>query len=506
MTTQINRRIAIIGGGASGALTALNLLRSGGAGGDKDGDIDVTVFEPSGRVGLGVAYATTDSNHLLNVRAGNMSAFPDAPGDLVEWAHASGIQLAATDFLPRRDYGRYLQDRLGQAGKDRPGQFHVVAARVCDIERIGDKYRVSVTPDAAAGVVAGAGQPPGASVGADTQETADTPETPDVPGAGGAAQAGDFDAVVLAYGNPPLRPLAVGGALLPQANWHLANPWDFARLAALPDDATIVLVGSGLTAVDLAISLLTGQPKRKVIMVSRNGLLPHAHLDGPPQTWDTTLPPTPFTAHELAQHIAAQAEAAAAQGIGWRAVVDGLRPKTQAVWQALAPKERQNFLNNYARTWEVRRHRMAPEVAAKIAAFRQAGQLQVLAGGISSISPDADADGGADPKGSTAGATVELAGGSVHADVIVNCTGPASDLTRGINPLVDALLARGYAAPDELGVGLSANAAGQVLAPDGKPTPGLYLIGPPLKGTLYESTAIPEIRVQAANLAARLSR
>jgi uncharacterized NAD(P)/FAD-binding protein YdhS len=260
------RRVAIVGGGASGTLTALNLLRAS--------DAQVTVYERSGSLGYGIAYSTTDARHLLNVRASNMSAFPDAPGDLVEWAADEGIALAPTDFLPRRDYARYLQARLADATVAAGERLRVVAAAVDDVERIAGGFRVE---------------------------------------ADGAVE--EYDAVVLAYGNAAPSTLTVAGQPLPAAPWHVADPWDLDWIETLAPDATVVLVGTGLTAVDTAITLLDDAPERRVVMVSRHGLLPKPHIDDQSTAWVSPVPAGPLTAEGIASFVCDQLAAPAPRGV-----------------------------------------------------------------------------------------------------------------------------------------------------------------------------------------------
>lgn len=434
----------MIGGGASGTLTALNLLRSGGR-------VEVSVFEASGRIGYGVAYSTTDRRHLLNVRAGNMSAFPDLPGDLVGWARDTGRGLPS-DFLPRCDYAAYLRDRLAATVADNPARLSVVGERVVDI------------------------RPAEGHLGVITEQRS----------------LDGYDAVVLAYGNAAPAPLAVGGTVLPDASWHIRDPWDPRFADALPDDATVVLVGTGLTAVDTAITLLDDAGGRRVLMVSRHGLLPYPHVEEDAATWTTPVPDGPLTAEGLAEQFADQVAAAQRRGLGWRAVVDGLRAPTQSIWMRLDVEERRRFLSHYARAWEVRRHRMAPGVAARIDDYRREGRLEVRAGGLRSLVLD-----GGRP-------TVELADGSLTVDAIVNCTGPLLDISQTDNPLLLALQGRGLITPDPLRLGVDSTPEGVVLDARGEPVPWLFTVGPPRKGVLYETSAIPEIRVQAAQVAAQL--
>lgn len=441
------RRVAVVGGGASGAMTALNILRTAPE------CVTVTVYEASGEVGCGLAYATTDRRHLLNVPACNMSAFPDAPGDLLEWAAETGRELGPTDFLPRADYAIYLRDRLQAISGRCPGRLTTVTDAVVDIVPRQGRF--------------------------------------DVRSRRGPQEA--YDAVVLAYGNATPSRLAIGGEPLPSAPWHVANPWELSWVHGLAEDATVVLVGSGLTAVDMAITVLDDAPARRAVMVSRHGLLPEAHLAAPSRAssagWTTPIPGGPLTADGLAELVTRQLWAAEDQGVDWRLVIDGLREPTQSIWARLDLEERRRFLERYARLWEVRRHRMAPGVAALVEGYRASGRLAVTAGGLRGV---IDA---------TERACVDLGARSLVADAVVNCTGPLGDVERTADPLLTALLGRGLIVPDDLHLGLACTPAGEVLDAQGRAVPGLFTVGPPRKGVLYETTAVPEIRVQALEVA-----
>jgi uncharacterized NAD(P)/FAD-binding protein YdhS len=440
----ITHRIAVVGGGASGVLTAINLLAA-----DTDHTLSVTIHEASGIVGRGIAYGTCDPRHLLNVRARHMSAFPDIPSDLLDWAARTGRDVDPQGFLPRMEYAAYLQDCLAAVADHR---LTVRAGQVDDVVPTPDGYELH-----AAGVVSPA------------------------------------DAVVLAYGNQRPRPLTVDGDVLPEASWHLPDPWHLAALHRLPSDASVLVVGSGLTAIDTAITVLEEHPARRVTMVSRHGLLPHRHVEQLSTAWVSPVPTGTLTADRLAEHFTEQVAAAEANGVNWRAVVDGLRSPTQSLWLRLDLAERQRFLQEYARLWEVRRHRMAPDVAERIAGYERAGRLSLVTGELIGI-----ADRGARCV-TRIGDDTELT-----VDAVVNCTGPLTDITRSSDPLLLALRERGLASPDPLFLGVASTAAGQLLDPDGRPITGLYAVGSPRKGVLYESTAIPEIRAQASEVARTL--
>ncbi|WP_246087918.1 FAD/NAD(P)-binding protein [Nocardioides albertanoniae] len=442
--------VAIIGGGASGTLTAVNLLRRGAS---------VRLFESRGEAGRGVAYSTTDERHLLNVRANNMSGFPDDRDDLLSWAAAAGIELGPTDFLPRRDYSRYLCDRLAAAAEAGAGTLETVGKTVVDVEPVGGGFTVVTGAD-----------------GAD--------------GAAGPEETYAADAVVLAYGNPPPQPFAD----LPEAPWNLSDPWDVDRISALPADATVLVVGSGLTAVDTTVTLLDEAPARSVVMVSRHGLLPNPHVDDQFTSWVTPVPDGPLTADGVVELVREQLEHAAEIGVDWRAVIDGLRGPTQSIWRRFPESERRRFREVYAREWEVRRHRMAPRIAALLAAYQAEGRLEILAGGVLGCR----LDGVGQP-------VVTLADGEREVTAVINCTGPSPDITRTDNPLLLALQKRGLIVPDPLRLGIDVTEDGRVRGADGRIVRNLVTVGPPCKGALYEATAIPEIRVQAAAVAALLT-
>ena len=442
---RLRSDVAIIGGGASGTLTAIHLMAS------RAHDLSTTVYDATGEVGRGLAYGTTDRRHLLNVRSRHMSAFPDIPGDLVEWARRTGRQSDAQAFLPRRDYAVYLRETLDRLRDDR---FAFRPERVVDVAPVTGGFELR------------------ASGGRVTRAAG----------------------VVLAHGNLRPEPLAIDGVPLPDARWHLADPWDLDRLTRLAPDAVVVLVGTGLTAVDAAVTLLGDAPDRRVVMVSRHGLLPASHIEQNSTAWLSPVPHGPVTADQLAALLREQVAAARRQGVDWRAVVDGLRTPTQGLWQRLGLDERRRFLTSYARAWEVRRHRMATDIASRLDGYRDEGRLTVLEGGLTGIADH----------GPRCEATLPALPDTLFADAVVNCTGPMTDVSRTTDPLLGALVARGLVTPDPLRLGVSCTPQGEVLDVSGQVVPGLYVVGPPRKGTLYETTAVPEIRGQAAGLAQRL--
>src|SRR6185295_14704191 len=108
--------VAIIGAGFSGSMLAIHLVSAQDA-------PAVALIERNRSFGPGIAYGAAAPEHLLNVPAGKMGAFPDKPDDFLRWVHANpeiaesfNVKAAvATDFLPRGLYGRYLKSLVAEA-------------------------------------------------------------------------------------------------------------------------------------------------------------------------------------------------------------------------------------------------------------------------------------------------------------------------------------------------------------------------------------------------------
>jgi len=445
--------VAIIGGGASGTLAAVHLLNRAA---EAAQPLRILLIDKEGRHGLGRAYATTDPGHLLNSPAGRMSGLPGDPGHLTRWAQAQGIEHDG--FLSRPDYGRYLTELLADARRQAwpAARLEIVRAEVTAAARPG------------------AGLPLRLSL------------------AGQAAI--EADLVILATGSlPPGVPCPV-----PAGPGYIADPWAPGALDGAADGRPVIIVGTGLTMLDLATTLTGANPATVVHAVSRHALLPREHR-GAPVPGRPPAPALPVLTQEPLRlaGLVRQVRAAAAQHPGdWQDVIDVLRPQVPDLWQRLPAADQRLFLRRYARYWEVHRHRVPPRTAARIAALRAAGRLQVQPGQIVAAS------GGPD------GVRVSVAhrGTVTVLDVgwLINGTGPAADVTAAADPLLRSLLDAGLARPDPLRLGLDANACGALLDAAGHPGDRLFSLGPPLRGVRYETTAIAEIAAQAEALAGHL--
>ncbi|WP_369382995.1 FAD/NAD(P)-binding protein [Streptomyces sp. cg36] len=445
--SQPPRRIAVIGAGAAGTLVSMQLLRRAAA---LQADLEVQLIDPAATTGRGAAYATDAPHHLLNVPAGRMSAYHDAPDHFVGWlarrapgAHGGG------DHVPRALYGEYLADVLSTtAARPGAGRLRRVHERVVSVREHGGGMTVAV-------------------------------------GSGKALRA---DAAVLALGNFPPGEAWVPSALHGSPR-YLPDPWAPGALARLPRHGDVLLVGTGLTMVDVALTV--SRAGRTALAISRRGLLPQPHAESAlPTIPAPTIDPSAGLHHvrrALLRHVSACRRAYG----NWRVGIDSLRPVTAELWQQLTVADRTQFLRHDQCLWNAHRHRIPPASARALREGISAGRIQVAAGEVADAVPGED------------GVSVRLRDGrTLRVAAVVNCTGPEADVRRVKDPLVTDLLATGLAAPDPTGLGgFHTTSSGRLRGSDESMQAPLWALGPLLRGTHLESTAIPEIRTQAHALA-----
>lgn len=442
-------RIVAIGGGASGTAVAVHLLRQAIS------PLRLTLIEPRSRLGLGVAYSTTFRSHILNVRAADMSIFPDRPAHFLHWLRGNGFPSAEPSlFAPRLTYGAYLEDALARAvPQARPSvTFEHVRGHATRLSNGGNGLVVET--DRGDVLIA--------------------------------------SCAVLALGNIP------SNNPLPRGTPEPFCAWSPEAVARLHPDSSVFLVGSGLTAVDTCLSLKELGHRGKIFVVSRHGLIPRVHV---PSAKRTQWQPQDVSIESLGGIFSKVRRAARRdleEGGTWQGLIDGLRPHSHDIWKRLSLKELRRFVRHLRPYWDVHRHRVAPEVGAAIEDMRSRGQLVVTTGRVVSSRQG---------KGGVSQVTVAQRGGGevvLLADRVINRTGPEADARRFPIPLLRQLVADGLVRHDPLFLGLDAANDGKVIGKDGAEQNRLYAIGPLLKGVLWESIAIPEIRHQAAALAQKL--
>ncbi|NBD07390.1 FAD/NAD(P)-binding protein [Corallococcus silvisoli] len=484
--------VIIIGAGASGTLLAACLLRGARS------PLRVALVEKAERVGRGVAYSTTSARHLLNVPAGRMSAWVEDPEHFLRWLRVDAPDTLPSVFAERRRYGQYLEAVLKEAAAR--------AAPGVQLETLRDE--VTVVVDTASGVT--------------------------VSLASGARL--EARGAVLALGNALPADLRVpDGGLYSSPRYH-RSPWAAGALEGIQPEEPVLLIGSGLTMVDTVLSLGERGHVGTVHALSRHGLLPHAHrpagakvpaaaeplrirellrsvrremdrcrdAEAAAHAASPSAPGTPpfstLRIRDVLRSVRLEVDAQVAAGADWRAAVDALRPVTTPLWQRLTDAERQRFLRHLRAHWEVHRHRMAPEINAALEAWRRDGRLVLHAGRVLDfqLEPDAVAV-RLRPRGEREARVLRVG----H---VINCTGPESSLSSRSQPLLRGLLEAGQARADSLGMGLATAPDGAVLDARGRPSAHLFTMGPPRRGDLWETTAVPEIRAQARELADHLLR
>lgn len=442
-------RITIIGAGFSGVALAAALKRSA--------PVDTTVYlvGVDGNYGGGVAYGDARPEHVLNVRARDLGLSPDDPENFADWFNLG--ERGRAGFLPRQLYGDYLRDRLHALASADGVRVHEVRREAVAIDRFDGALHVQL--DDGAAIVS--------------------------------------DRVVLAVGAPPPPPLAGVGPRLAVHPRYIGWPWQERAIERIDPDARILVVGTGLTMADVAATLRQRGHRGRIDALSRHGLLPQRHAEQPLPVAD--LPPgvrQALAEHDLSGLL--RRIRALSTVVDWRALVDALRPHTQAFWQGLPEPQRQQFLRHLRSYWEVARHRIAPAIAEQIDAMRAEGQLRVLAGRLvrAGIAEN--------------GVSVLLRErGATHVrheryDVLLRATGLNTDVARTTHPLLAQLRESGTVAPDRHDLGLDTSDALEVVDAQGRPVPGLYCLGPLLRGRFWEITAVPELRVAASWLARAL--
>jgi uncharacterized NAD(P)/FAD-binding protein YdhS len=421
--------VAIIGAGASGTLTAVQFARLA------QGNARGALIDAGARAARGLAYGTPYGAHLLNVPAARMSALPDDPEHFLRWLRGRDANATAGTFAPRAMYGDYLASLL--ADEETHSRVTRVGGTAIGLTR-GETWTVHLHD--------------GRTINARS--------------------------VVLALGNlPPSDPLHFDEE--PPAE-YVRDPWAPGAAIGLSHDAPVLLIGTGLTAIDIAMALRQEGHRGTIYMLSRHARLPQPHAPVTPRRL-AALPAELASPRGALRWVRAQVEA----GEAWRAIVDSLRPHTVAIWRGWSLAQRRSFLRHLKNLWDVHRHRAAPEVLARLS-------VDILRGRVLRIRPGLIVE-TSEPR------TLEVAR-------VINCTGPACDYARLDLPLVVQMRRAGWLVPDPLRLGIETADDGRLIGADGQPVDDLFTLGPLRRPALWESTAIPEIRQQAAELAKLLAR
>lgn len=448
------RRVAIVGGGAAAATLIGELLQR-----RLPQALHLDWYTGGGTPGRGVAYGTDSERHLLNVRAASMSMFSGKPRGFLDFLQRDDPEVAGIDFLPRRRYGDYLDAEVAQALQQGQSNGH-------DVQII--PFAVDAMVPESDGVTVFHGE-----------------------------QSRRVDAAVLALGALPPQPLAGVSAAALTSGRYVVDPWPLLANAGGidPPPRKVVVIGQGLTAIDVLLELSAHWPQAEFTAISRRGLLPeiHLHAGNAPVDDSAGLIEAMRDTADIRQWFRLLREAME-QEEDWRTVIDSLRPHTPHLWHELPIEQRARFLRHAQWAWQRARHRMPPQSAAAIAALEQAGRLQRRRRRMCAV----DALG--DHLELSLVPTHAGAAQTLHADMVIQTTGLNLDVRHSEHRLISQLLTNAHITADPLNLGMLVDDHGRLLH-DGKSWPNLFALGSLLRGARWESNAMPEICQQARQLA-----
>jgi uncharacterized NAD(P)/FAD-binding protein YdhS len=462
MTDSIrNADVLIIGGGLSGTMLAVQLLR-------RPGQRRILVIEPRAELGRGEAYSAVELGHTLNGNAARMSVDPDNADDLTQWltdyiaaggwpqAHQQRVPISEL-FPPRGIFGLYAQQRLAQAQALSASTVEHVRGEVVDVQV--DEAATLLTLD------------------------------------NGQQLRGAF--AVLATGMFP-------AARTPQTessglNAAAVDPWDVSSMTQIDPQATVLIIGSGLTMVDAVVSLELAGHRGPIEVFSRHGLLPHVRRQ--PPAWVDFLAEDPSlrSPRQLLREVRRQCRIAQAQGIDWQAPLDTVRAHIGRLWSQASERQKRQFVRHVRPWWESHHHRSPPLSAQLVARLHEAGRLRIQAASYKGLEPSVD---GVCIRVRYRG---EQAITRVRGAALINSSGIEYDWRRVARPLPQQLLKRGLIRPGPLALGIAADAGGAVVDSQGQVSSRLFAMGPPLRGLWWESTAVTDVALQAKALASKLT-
>ncbi|WP_353187596.1 FAD/NAD(P)-binding protein [Pseudomonas sp.] len=455
--------ILIIGGGLSGTMLAVQLLRL-------PGQRKILIIEPRAELGRGEAYSAVELGHTLNGNAARMSVDPDNPDDLTQWltAHIAGggwPESAEQDvpvselFPPRGLFGVYVQQRLAEAravGALQGSTVEHICAEAVDLQSDSGSMQLTLSD----GRILRGSQ---AVLATGMFPAARTPQT----------QSSGLNAAAL-------------------------DPWDVAAMRELDPQSTVLIIGSGLTMVDAVVSLEQAGHRGPIEVFSRHGLLPHVRRQPPAWVDFLAADHSIRTPRQLVRELRRHCRDAIAQGIDWQAPLDTVRAHIARLWSQATDVQRRQFVRHVRPWWESHHHRSPPLSAELIERLHKEGRLRIHAASFKGIEPGA---GDAvtiriRPRGEAETSTVSGA-------ALINSSGIEYDWRRVARPLPQQLLARGLVRPGPLALGISAK-DGAVVGAEGRVSSQLFAMGPPLRGMWWESTAVTDVAAQAKALARRL--
>ncbi|RUW85738.1 FAD/NAD(P)-binding protein [Mesorhizobium sp. M1E.F.Ca.ET.063.01.1.1] len=447
--------VVILGGGFTGAAVALHLAR-------QPVRPSITVVEPRPFLGGGLAYSSEEPSHRVNVPASRMNLLPDEPEHFSRWLAHDGeagrdpeSQWRNGDIFPRRRvFARYVAEQL----KDHldNGTIRHVREHGLEVRRGADGWTVTTS---------------GQSIAADILVLAMTHPSPDIPAA--------------------LKPLA-------GARGFVADVYFADALGSIAADASVLIVGSGLTSADTVAELDRRGHRGRILAVSRHGLRSRGHPQLRGQPFGDFASTPAATALGLLENIRSTLAAADAGGVNWQSVFDQLRLQGPAIWSALTPDERTRLVRRLRAFWDVHRFRIAPQVEAVLERRHAERTYDNIAASL--VASNRHGDRLAVNLRRRGERQIE----ALHFDVVINTTGPAHGKALQTNPVLRSLCDAELIHIDRHGLGIETALDSRAVGPEGELVPGLFVAGPLARGTFGELMGLPEVARHAQTVASQI--
>jgi len=454
--------VAIAGGGFCGTLTLIQLIRQ------SEIPLKIILINKEKAVAKGIAFDSFNPKHVLNVTAAKMSALPDDPDNFINWIKSKPEysqfvnEELADSYLPRVIYGKYLDELLSDTLKNCPADISV--------EILNDEVKDLIPSESTADVVLKSNK------------------------------SFKADKVVLALGNfIPDNPKIKNNDFYKSKN-YFNNPWDKAAIENLAENKDVLIIGTGLTMVDTVLSLLDNNFNGKIFAVSTKGFFPLSHKKRKPYTDILDELKPPYEINSLYKIFRKHIKIVLSNGITGEAVVDAVRPKTQEIWLSLSLRDKIRFMAHVRHLWGVARHRLPKDIFDLMQKLIANGKLEIIAGRLI----DSNEAGNEITVSIKERKTQNIR--DILVQRVINCTGPKTDLNKIEDELIVNLLNRGLIVPDEMKLGINALPDGTIIQRDHSISNIIFTLGSSLKGILWESTAVPELRVQAKVMAENLLR
>ncbi len=449
--------ITIIGGGCSGTLLLVQLIKQA------QSPISIILVHAGHQLTRGIAYSTDSYGHLLNVRTNRMSALPDDPKHFQNWILSKEEYAAwhipdlAERFMPRKIYGHYLEELLAESLKNIPAstKVNIMNDEVLDIEQIKNGYKIILKN----------------------------------------TEAFSTNHVALCTGHQ--APLSLPGKTKYSSSNAIAiNPWAEINTQGLNTNEAVLIIGSSLTMADTVISLAEQNFNGSIYVISRHGQLPLAH---PSQRHEHSHPKDFIPSSDLQllyRQIKDRIRELTSSSTTWHEpVLEVLRPHTQRLWNQFPIQQKEQFLRHLNHRWGRLRHRLPVEIYQFLHTKIKDKQLELIAGNIISIDEKNNVleviinDRTTDEKR------------TLKVQRVINCTGPEANPEKSGNPLFRNLLKSGLIKACPMRLGFDATMDGKIINNSGRLTENFYTMGPGLRGIIWETVAVPELRVQAKKLA-----